>query len=180
MDQKDNKICDDNVCLVGEEANGEEVLDLAPALDVSEWLNLPQTGLFDLANYRGKVVVISAFQMLCPFCVTEALPQTQRLYERFRSSDEVVVLGLHTVFEHHNVMNREALATFLAEFRYDFPVGIDRHFGNGRIPETMKRYRLRGTPSLIIIDKQGRLNEVLFGGVEDLVLGVKLGKLVAG
>jgi len=64
--------------------------------------------------------------MLCPGCGRQALPQLARIQETF-STDDVVVLGLHTVFEHHAVQgSREAIAAFLHEYRYTFPVGIDR------------------------------------------------------
>ena len=69
-------------------------------LDVTEWVGEPPGSLADL---RGRVVAIEAFQMLCPGCVQHGLPQAQRLHRLFRRED-VVVIGLHTVFEHHDVM----------------------------------------------------------------------------
>jgi hypothetical protein len=48
-----------------------------------------------------------------------------------------VVLGLHTVFEHRDVMGRDALAVFLSEYRIDLPVGIDRH-DRDPVPLTMQ------------------------------------------
>lgn len=147
----------------------------APALDVVEWVNSDPLAIEDL---RGRVVVIEAFQMLCPACVTHALPQAKRLNDQFRS-DEVAVIGLHTVFEHHDAMTSVALRAFLSEFRYRFPVGIDRPATQGAIPMTMQRYDLQGTPSQILIDRQGRVRSVTFGVVDDLVLGVRLGRLLA-
>lgn len=47
-------------------------LDIAPPLQVSEWLNTPQP--ISLAPLRGRVVVLHAFQMLCPACVAHGLP----------------------------------------------------------------------------------------------------------
>gem|GEM_PF-3133559 len=40
----------------------------APELVVSEWLNTDSAPT--LANLRGNVVLIEAFQMLCPGCVS--------------------------------------------------------------------------------------------------------------
>jgi hypothetical protein len=89
-----------------------------------------------------------------------------------------VVLGLHTVFEHRDVMGRDALAVFLSEYRIDLPVGIDRH-DRDPVPLTMQHYGLRGTPSTVLIDRGGRLRHSAFGAVDDLVLGAQLGQLLA-
>lgn len=124
-------------------------------------------------------MVLEAFQMLCQACVTHALPQAQRVRKAF-SSDDVVVLGLHTVFEHHDVMTPEALATFVSEFRIPFPVGIDHHDDpDDRIPATMRAYGLQGTPSTVLIDRAGRIRSSSFGIVEDLHLGSAIGRLLA-
>lgn len=151
---------------------------LAPELAVECWLNTPEP--ITLAGLRGKVVVIEAFQMLCPGCVSHGLPQLSRIAETF-SADDVVTLGLHTVFEHHQVQgSRSALEVFLHEYRLKFPVGIDAPSPAGGIPTTMSAYRLQGTPSLIVIDQQGRLRQQAFGHVSDLSVGALIGQLLEG
>ncbi|MGJ0391003.1 peroxiredoxin family protein [Microbacterium sp. CGR1] len=144
-------------------------------LDVSSWLNSAPVSIESL---RGRVVVIETFQMLCPGCISHGLPLAQRIHRTF-DRDEVVVLGLHTVFEHHAVMGREALEVFLSEYRINFPVAIDRPVPGQAIPATMQRYGLRGTPSMLIIDRDGRLRDVTFGAVDELALGARLGRLLA-
>ncbi len=148
---------------------------LAPALQVARWFNV-ETPL-TLAALRGKVVVIEAFQMLCPGCVSHGLPQAQRVRRLF-AEEQVAVLGLHTVFEHHAAMTEVALAAFLHEYRITFPVAVDASADSGPIPRTMAVYGLRGTPSLLLIDKQGRLRREFFGQVEDLVLGAEIAVLL--
>ncbi len=145
----------------------------APELDCSEWLNVPAP--VHLADLRGKVVVIEAFQMLCPGCAQTGLPQLVRVQEQF-APDEVAVLGLHTVFEHHAVQGgRAPLEAFLHEYRYTFPVGIDRASEPGvGIPRTMAAYQMQGTPTLLLIDRQGRLRRQAFGHVPDLRLGAEI------
>lgn len=147
----------------------------APELDVQEWLNVESAPT--LAAMRGRVVVLEAFQMLCPGCVHHGLPQAQRVAGLFRSKD-VQVLGIHTVFEHHEAQGtRAALAAFLHENRIEFPVAIDRP--TGRIPATMAAYEMQGTPTLVLIDAAGRRRAQHFGPVEDLQLGAELGRLLA-
>jgi hypothetical protein len=92
--------------------------------------------------------------------------------------DQIVVLGLHTVFEHRDVMGGDPLAVFLSEYRIDFPAGSDRHDGDP-VPPTMQPHGLRGTPSTVLIDRGGRLRHSTFGTVDDLVLGGQLGQLLA-
>lgn len=154
------------------------VIRPAPQLDVVEWLNAPKP--ITLADFRGKVVVMEAFQMLCPGCVQTGLPQVARVRAEF-PADDVAVLGLHTVFEHHEAQgSRAALEAFLHEYRYAFPVGMDRPSpaGDG-IPHTMSRYGMRGTPTLILIDRQGMLRRQAFGHVSDLRLGAEIMALIA-
>ncbi|MGB3409768.1 MAG: redoxin domain-containing protein [Microthrixaceae bacterium] len=148
---------------------------LAPELDVTRWFNSPP---LDLASVRGKVVLIEAFQMLCPACVSHSIPQAQRV-QRMYPTDQVAVIGIHTVFEHHDVMGPDALEAFISEYRITFPVGVDRREGSERIPVTMGRLDLRGTPSQILIDRQGRIRASTFGMVEDLALGTQIGRLLA-
>lgn len=149
---------------------------LAPPLQVSEWLNTPQP--LSLEGLRGRVVLLHAFQMLCPGCVSKGLPQAQQVFETF-SPEDVAVIGLHTVFEHHAAMTRVSLEAFVHEYRLSFPIGIDTPAPKGDVPLTMQAYGLRGTPSLVLIDRSGvvRLHE--FGHVPDLALGAVIAQLVA-
>lgn len=150
-------------------------LELAPALQVTQWLNTLTS--ISLAGLRGRVVVLHAFQMLCPGCVSQGIPQAKRIQATF-SSSELVVIGLHTVFEHHAVMNTDALKVFLHEYGVSFPVGVDQPSAEGPVPRTMQAYRLRGTPSLMVLDRQGKIRLNHFGHVDDLPLGTLLGRLV--
>lgn len=144
---------------------------LAPPLLADTWFNSSTPVTLDAL--RGKVVVVYAFQMLCPGCVSHALPQAQRVRETF-SPEAVAVIGLHTVFEHHAANSAETLKAFLHEYRIDFPVGIDRPSAAGPLPETMKAYAMRGTPTVLIIDREGRLRHQHFGHAPDLQLGAEI------
>jgi len=150
-------------------------LELAPALQVTQWLNtsepISQEGL------RGRIVVLHAFQMLCPGCVSQGIPQASRIRAAF-PAHELVVIGLHTVFEHHAVMNAEALQVFVHEYGLSFPIGIDQPSAHGHVPLTMQAYGLRGTPSLIVLDREGRIRLNHFGHMDDLRLGALLGRLI--
>lgn len=148
----------------------------APALEVSLWLNAD--GPITLDGLRGRVVVVEAFQMLCAACVAHGIPQAIKIHNSF-SRDDLLVLGLHTVFEHHAVMGPEALQVFMQEYGIPFPVGVDRAAPGSAIPVTMQTYGLRGTPSVLVIDRQGALRLTHFGRLDDLRMGALLGQLVA-
>lgn len=149
--------------------------ETAPPLEVGQWFNADDD--FGLAALRGRVVALHAFQMLCPGCVSHGLPQAQRIQATFDAAD-VVNVGLHTVFEHHEAMTPTSLAAFLHEYRITFPVGVDVPSEAGPTPRTMTRYRLRGTPSLLLIDREGRLRYHKFGRSSDMEVGAAIAALV--
>ena len=148
----------------------------APPWEVERWFNTPAP--LELSALRGKVVVLEAFQMLCPGCVSHGLPQAARVRATF-PPEQVAVVGLHTVFEHHGAMTPIALQAFLHEYRIGFPVGVDTPGADGDpVPRTMRAYALRGTPSLLLIDARGNIRAHHFGQVEDMALGARIAFLV--
>jgi hypothetical protein len=146
-----------------------------PEIQALQWLNSP--GL-SLASLRGRVVAIHAFQMLCPGCVAHGLPQAKKIKETF-SESLVMLIGLHSVFEHHEAMQPVSLQAFVREYRLDFPIAIDQPNPDGPIPLTMTAYELEGTPTLVLLDKQGRMRLRHLGQIDDLRLGAILGQLIA-
>jgi len=148
-----------------------------PPWQVREWLN---TGApLSLASFRGKVVLLEAFQMLCPGCVSHGIPQAQRARQTF-PDDALAVVGLHTVFEHHEAQGSAvALQAFLHENRVRFPIGIDAHADGDPIPLTMRAYAMQGTPTLLLYDRVGQLRMQRFGAVEDMALGAAIASLLA-
>ncbi len=149
---------------------------LAPPLEAAQWFNTDRPLALDM--FRRKVVVLHAFQMLCPGCVSNAIPQARRLHEIAKSLDDLVVLGIHTVFEHHAAMTPVSLEAFLHEYGLKMPVAVDRPAPDGPIPLTMAAYGFKGTPSTVVIDREGRIVRQTFGAEDDLVLGLVLGSLL--
>jgi AhpC/TSA family len=147
----------------------------APELLVHSWFNSDRPLL--LAGLRGRVVVLAAFQVLCPNSIASGIPQAQRIYETFAPSD-VAVIGLHATFEHHDAFSSAVLKAFVHEYRLKFPIAIDQPNPASPIPLTMERYKMRGTPSLVLIDRHGFVRKHTFGSVDDLRLGAEIGALV--
>lgn len=141
-----------------------------PELAVSQWLNAREP--LSLERLKDRVVVLVAFQMLCPGCVEHALPQAKRLRARF-NADQVAIIGLHSVFEHHAAMPPAALEVFVKEFKLPFPVAIDEAQGDG-MPRTMEAYEMQGTPTLLLFDRAGRLRRHYYGQPDDIMLAAEI------
>jgi peroxiredoxin len=143
---------------------------------ISQWFNTDSTITLD--QLKGRVVVVGAFQMLCPGCVAHSIPQLKKLHEL--STDlPLTVIGLHTVFEHHQAMQPYALRAFIHEYRLSFPVGVAAYEGNSTMPKTMQDWHMRGTPSTFVFSANGDLCLHQFGHLDDLSLGVFVGQLLA-
>jgi hypothetical protein len=147
-----------------------------PELDISQWFNTPTP--LTLAGLRGRPVLLHAFQMLCPGCVLHGTPQALRAHQLFQRTD-LQVIGLHTVFEHHAAMTPVSLAAFIHENRLTFPIGVDRPGTDTPIPVTMERLGLRGTPSHLLIGRDGTLRHHGFGQIDDMELGALIATALA-
>ena len=146
----------------------------APELLVQAWFNTDRP--LTLAALRGRVVVLAAFQVLCPNSIASGIPQARRIYETF-APDDVTVIGIHTTFEHHDAFSAPMLRAFIQEYRLKFPIALDQPNPSGTIPHTMERYKMRGTPSLVLIDRHGEVRKHAFGAADDLRIGAEIGAL---
>lgn len=144
---------------------------LAPELAVSEWFNTAEP--LTLAGLRGRPVFLHSFQLLCPGCISEAIPQLRRI-ERVFGHTDLQMIGIHTVFEHHAAMTPVTLQAFLHEYRITTPVAVDMADGASDIPITMRRFAMRGTPSSVLIGRDGTVLHHAFGVEDDLSLGARL------
>ncbi|AOS95774.1 hypothetical protein AUP74_00302 [Microbulbifer aggregans] len=148
----------------------------APEIAAAAWLNTDSP--LSMRALRGRVVMLHAFQMLCPACVTRATPQASAVADCFADED-FQLIGLHTVFEHHRVMNPDALRVYVAEFQLQFPIAIDQPAENSPVPVTMARLELQGTPSTVLVDRTGNIRFSHFGILSDMQLGAMVGQLLA-
>lgn len=152
-------------------ADQQQDAALAPELVVERWFNTPRP--LTLAALRGRVVLLHAFQMLCPGCVSHGTPQAEKAHRLFRGND-FQVIGLHAVFEHHAAMTPVALEAFIHEYRLSFPIAVDRPGEPGPLPVTMRAYGFEGTPSAVIIGRDGRIRHRSFGAEDDMALGARI------
>jgi peroxiredoxin len=149
---------------------------LAPELAVTQWFNTKQP--LSLEALRGRVVLLHAFQMLCPGCVSHGTPQAEKAHRMFGNTD-LKVIGLHTVFEHHAAMTPVSLEAYIHEYRLTFPIGVDQPGEGVAIPVTMQRYQMQGTPTSVLIGRDGKIRHQGFGQEDDMALGMIIGTLLA-
>ena len=134
----------------------------APDWDISEWFNLDPGSV---ESNRDSVIVIDFFQLWCPGCNTFTGPLMQQWQDRFSdeiSSGDLLLLKIHTVFEGHDYQTVHRLKQYIDDKGITMPVGVDRHRSD-YLPETKKRYQTKGTPEIVIIDRNGMIRFQQFG-----------------
>ena len=95
----------------------------------------------ELAQYRGRIVVMNLWASWCPPCRAE-MPDLQRLYEAYRSRN-VVVIG---VDQGESAQRADAFARSL---QIHYPILVDQQQQYGRV------YAALGLPTTIVIDPAG-------------------------
>lgn len=76
-------------------------------------------------------------------------------------------------------MTVTGLQAFLYEYRIRFPVGVDAQSERGcDFPQTMRAYAMAGTPTTVLINADGGLRQQWFGAIDDLTLGIEIGRLL--
>ncbi len=104
----------------------------------------------DLAQYRGRVVLVNFWATWCPPCRKE-FPSLGRVRKLFKST-EFEVLAV-------NVGEDPDTAFSFAGFT-EFPVLFDRD------SKAMQNWSVRGLPTTFLVDRQGRLVFRATGGRE--------------
>jgi thiol-disulfide isomerase/thioredoxin len=120
--------------------------EAAPDWEVSGWTDEVARRL---SEFRGKVVVIEFWGVWCSACIN-GIPGMKEVHERFRERD-VVFLGIHTA-EGDLIQARRLLELK----RWDLPTGLDVGDEINR-GTTVKRYRVRGFPTTIIVGRDGKV-----------------------
>ena len=136
--------------------------------------------LTELTNDYGYVVHAEGDELLCDW-LTGGVERITGL-----TNEELEQRGLwHLVHPGDRDAVRTGLSRVLKgdslvhEFRIGFPVAVDRHEHGDPLPLTMQGFAMRGTPTLVLIDGAGLIREHFFGQVDDLAVGVAIGRLLA-
>ncbi len=101
----------------------------------------------NLAELRGKPVVLNFWAGLCPPCRAE-MPDLQRFYEE--SQDEVVMLGID-VGRFNNLGGQRDAKNLLRELQITYPAGFTR---DGSV---MRGYGVISMPTTVFINSKGEV-----------------------
>lgn len=103
----------------------------------------PENGTFDIARYHGRVVVVDFWASWCKPC-RQSIPWLNEMRSRYGQKG-LVIVGI-------NVDARRADAQrFLESTPIDFEIIFDTQ------GELAQRYALKGMPSSLVFDRDGKL-----------------------
>ncbi|MCX7168530.1 MAG: TlpA disulfide reductase family protein [Rhodocyclales bacterium] len=104
----------------------------------------------DLARHRGKVVLVNFWATWCPPCRKE-FPSLGRVRKLFKPTEfEVIAVNV----------GEDVETVFSFAGTTDFPVLFDRD------SQAMTRWAIKGLPTTLVVDRQGRLALRAAGGRE--------------
>jgi thiol-disulfide isomerase/thioredoxin len=153
---------------------GPPVGQVAPPIEVE----MVGGGVFDLAAQRGRVVVLDFWATWCPPCQV-SLPALQRLHERYRGDDRVVIASVNTNSERNRA---GALQGWMTQRKFDFPVLLET---DDRALSVA--YAVEKLPTMVVIGVDGKVADVQVGlpsadvaGIEAHVEGQIRDALAAG
>lgn len=120
----------------------------------------PQINLTDLygtninlENFKGKVVVLDFFAVWCPPC-KKMIPKIIELKNHYKDK-YVVFIGVHVISDHPGIEN---LKNFVSKYKINYPVITSTY-------EIENMYKIKSYPTMVIINKEGFVEENLVGNV---------------
>ncbi|MGH2523618.1 MAG: peroxiredoxin family protein [Anaerolineales bacterium] len=124
----------------------------APAPDFS--LALFDTGeTVTLSGLKGQPVILDFFASWCPSCRAEA-PGLQRFWEAYQDTGlTLLAVALND--------SADGLRVFKAAFGTTYPMGLDE------TGEVAAMYRVGSIPTFVLIDREGRIANVIVGAMSD-------------
>ena len=102
-----------------------------------------------LSDYRGKVVFLDFWATWCPPCVM-AIPEVEKLYEEYKDNENVVIFGINMA------ENRNDIDKFLTKNKINYRVLLGDN-------KTASKFSIRGIPTFIIIDQDGKIYNKFVG-----------------
>ncbi len=121
----------------------------------------------NLADFKGKVVLINVWATWCPPCVRET-PRLVRVAEQY-TADGLVVLGVNATYQ-DTVSDVRA---FVAQQQIPYPILLDPDNVVGQL------YPTRLMPSTFLVDRTGLIRAVRVGEIDEQQLTEQISALLA-
>lgn len=138
--------------------NGAEELEscgTAPSIrGIEQWLNTPDGEPIDLADLRGRVVLIDFWAYSCINC-QRSIPHVVAWDETYADAG-LQVIGIHSP-EYAFEKDAGNVAAGIRDFEIDYPVALDNDLA------TWTNYRNRYWPAHYLIDADGTVRHISFG-----------------
>jgi peroxiredoxin len=118
---------------------------------VTEGMDVPQFTVqmldgssVNIADLKGKVVVVNFWATWCPYCVRELAEVQAGLIDKFAGKDLVFIAISHGE-------EQSDVAEFVESKGYKFPIGFD---GDSSV---CKKFATQGIPRNFVIDRDGKV-----------------------
>lgn len=105
--------------------------------------DVPEAAAFDIARYHGQVVVVDFWASWCKPC-RQSIPWLNEMRSRYGQKG-LVIVGINVD------ANRADAQRFLVSTPIDFEIVFDTK------GELAQRYALKGMPSSLVFDRDGKL-----------------------
>jgi len=136
-------------------APGLESCGTAPSIKgIDSWLNTPNESGLDLADLKGKVVLIDFWAYSCINC-QRSIPHVVAWDDAYRDLG-LTVIGVHSP-EYAFEKNAGNVADGAKDFGITYPVALDNSLA------TWTNYRNRYWPAHYLIDAEGTVRHIAFG-----------------
>ncbi|HSV32404.1 MAG TPA: TlpA disulfide reductase family protein [Atribacteraceae bacterium] len=121
-------------------------------------------GTVSLSDFRGRPVWLVFFRPGCPACTDQA-PIVARLYDRYRDTEELVVLGIGIE------TNSAQLRQIRTRYGWTFPVlnDFDR--------TVYRQFFTGGVPANVFINRRGEVQDEVLGNRDEAVFGWYLNQI---
>jgi cytochrome c biogenesis protein CcdA/thiol-disulfide isomerase/thioredoxin len=127
----------------------------APSIrGITAWLNTPGGEPVDLADLRGRVVLVDFWTYACINC-QRSLPHVTAWDEAYRDAG-LQVIGIHSP-EYAFEKEQRNVEQGIANFGIEYPVAMDNNLS------TWTNYRNRYWPATYLIDADGVVRHIKFG-----------------
>ena len=113
-----------------------------------------------------RVTLVNFWGIWCPYCIKE-IPELVRFYGEYHQRGvEILAVDVGD--------NPQKVPSFVAENKMTFPVLLDK---NKKVADL---YQVTGYPRTFIIDRQGKIRDIIFGAANYAVLSAKIDALLKG